>query len=125
MQRAPVVQLPLLFCVLLVTACSEAGPASSPAPVPAEADIPPQVQDGAGDPIPLTCSDDLQASFRFLGPETIELTLAEQSHVLLRERSASGARYVGDEVEFWNKGSEVMLRIGEQRYQCSTEAAGA
>ena len=76
--------------------------------------------DGSSEPILFTCTDGLTASVRFLGPETIELTLNGEDYQLQQERSASGARYVGPEAEFWNKGQESMLRIGELRYTCAT-----
>ena len=122
MQRVPIPLLPVLLCALLVGACSESGPAASPETAPRQADHPPQVLDGPGDPIPLTCTDDLRASFRLLGPETIELVVADEKYVLLQQISASGARYAGEEVEFWSKGDESMLQVGDQRYRCSADA---
>lgn len=114
-----------LISVLMLAACSDNG---SPA-APVDAEAPPQIMDGAGDPHPLTCSDALSGSFRFLGPETVELTVAlegaQQTYVLTQQVSASGARYLADDVEFWNKGREAMLEIGEARYRCSIGDAGA
>jgi hypothetical protein len=115
--------LTVLICALAVGACSDTDPAANREHP--QADALPQVMDGPGDPIALTCPGGLPASFRFLGPETIELVVAEQAYTLLQQRSASGARYVGEGVELWNKGSEVMLQIGDQRYQCRTEGIGA
>jgi heat shock protein HslJ/membrane-bound inhibitor of C-type lysozyme len=64
------------------------------------------------------CADAGPAVFRFVGPDTISLAFAGQRYIMPSERSASGAKYVGDGAEFWNKGDEAMLTIGEQRYAC-------
>lgn len=56
---------------------------------------------------------------RFVGAETLELTRDGVTAILQRMRSASGARYVGDEVGFWNKGDEAMLNLSgvDQRWE--------
>jgi len=95
---------------LLLTGCSEPDQDPSPSAAPL---------DGAGSPTELKCGDDVDASFRFLGPETLELTLNGETHILEQQRTASGARYAGDDIDFWNKGSESMLTIGEHRYTCT------
>jgi membrane-bound inhibitor of C-type lysozyme len=43
-----------------------------------------------------------------------------ESHILERQRTASGARYAGDDIDFWNKGGESMLNVGGHLYTCST-----
>ena len=66
-----------------ISACT-----SDPAPGTLEA--------GSGESITFSCADGAAVSMRFLGPETIELHVAGDRHVLLQERSASGAKYVAD-----------------------------
>ncbi|MDO6567741.1 META domain-containing protein [Alteromonas sp. 1_MG-2023] len=56
---------------------------------------------------------------RFLGPETIKLSENGNIHILQRARSASGARYIGMNTEFWNKGSSAILSLKNQSYTCS------
>jgi membrane-bound inhibitor of C-type lysozyme len=34
--------------------------------------------------------------------------------------SGSGARYVGDDIEFWNKGDDAMVEWQGQKLECST-----
>jgi membrane-bound inhibitor of C-type lysozyme len=111
----------VLISALALAACSDNGPAATQEL--SQADGQPQIMDGHGDPITLTCPGGLSVSFRFLGPETIELLVAKQTFRLHQQRSASGARYVGEGAELWNKGSESMLLIGEQHYQCRAEVA--
>ena len=112
---------PVLISALALTACSDNGPAAKQERPQTEGQ--PQIMDGPGDPITLTCPGGLSVSFRFLGPETIELLVAEQTYLLHQQRSASGARYAGEGAELWNKGSEFMLLIGEQRHRCRAEGA--
>lgn len=79
----------------------------------------PEPQDlGSGIPIVFDCEVKGAISFHFLGPETIELTIGDMTHVLTQQRSASGARYTTNGVEFWNKGDEALLTIGEERFTC-------
>jgi len=80
---------------------------------------PPAPQDiGSGVPIVFDCEVKGAISFHFVGPETIELTVDGVTRVLTQERAASGARYSGNGVEFWNKGDEALLTIGEERFMC-------
>ena len=64
------------------------------------------------------CGEAGQVEFRFLGPETIEVTVAGERYIMPRQGAASGARYVGGGAEFWNKGDEALLVIGNRRYEC-------
>lgn len=76
-----------------------------------------------------TCGSGEQVTVRFLDAETIdetidetiELSTADATYVLQRSRSASGARYTGAGVEFFNKGDEAMLILGSGRYTCTRE----
>ena len=54
----------------------------------------------------------------FLGPETVQILISHHKHILQRVRTASGARYLGENIDFWNKGAEASLEVGNQRYQC-------
>lgn len=54
----------------------------------------------------------------FVGPETLSVTIGDQSEILQRQASASGARYVGDTLEFWNQGPEAMLAMDGNTYTC-------
>jgi len=56
---------------------------------------------------------------RFLGPDTIKLSENGNIHILQHARSASGARYIGMNTEFWNKGSSAVLSLQNQSYSCS------
>lgn len=56
---------------------------------------------------------------RFAGPDTVILTLADGEHTLQRERSASGAKYSGDGIVFWNKGNEALLEIDGVKHNCT------
>jgi hypothetical protein len=79
----------------------------------------PEPQDiGSGKRIVFDCEVKGAISFHFLGPETVELKVGDVVRVLTRERSASGARYTASGVEFWNKGDEALLAIGEERFTC-------
>ena len=64
------------------------------------------------------CSDLGEVRFRFLGPDTMELEAGDTRFVLTHQPAASGARYVGDSAEFWNKGDEAMLTIGDRQHSC-------
>ena len=79
----------------------------------------PEPQDiGSGEDIVFDCEGKGSISFHFVGPETIELKAGEAVRVLTRERTASGGRYSGNGLEFWNKGAEALLTIGEEQFTC-------
>lgn len=81
--------------------------------VPADADDPaPDIAQG------FDCGDNLSVAVKFLGAETLEITLPDGKHTLQRERSASGARYAADGILFWNKGNEALLDIGGVKHDC-------
>ena len=121
--KAKIVFPVLVSALAVVGACTDPGPAANSENP--QADAPPLAMKGPPDPIALICPGNLPASFRLLAPETIELVVSQQTYVLLQQKSASGARYVGEGVELWNKGSEAMLQIGGQRYQCRMGGNGA
>lgn len=65
------------------------------------------------------CGDAGTATMRFLGPETIELNFVGETHILVRERSASGAKYATEGISFWNKGDEALLEVEGERVSCT------
>lgn len=67
-----------------------------------------------------SCTDGPDFDVRFLGPDTIGISTDERDYVLQHERAASGARYAGDGIEFWNKGNEALLVSPEGRFNCTT-----
>lgn len=56
--------------------------------------------------------------FRFLGPETIEITVGQRVATLQRKTAASGAKYTSADMMFWNHGSEALLRLDDVDYPC-------
>jgi membrane-bound inhibitor of C-type lysozyme len=68
------------------------------------------------------CGDAGTIEFRFLGPDTIEVTTGIDRYVMQHQRAASGARYIGEGAEFWNKGDEALFTVGEQRFECKRVA---
>lgn len=69
------------------------------------------------------CDSSGVISVRFLGQETVELSMAGETQVLRFQRTASGARYVAGHTEFWNKGDEAMLVFGDNRDLCRMATA--
>ena len=107
----------LLTFVLASIGCADAERASDGETLPERVHGSARTLDGEW--IPLTCSERLPVSYRLLDASALELSVAGQKHVLRQHISASGARYLGEGVEFWSKGRESLLWIGELRYQCS------
>ena len=55
------------------------------------------------------CEDGRTLSALYADQETAQLRLGEATHTLRRARSASGARYTGDALQWWTKGDDGML----------------
>ena len=53
-------------------------------------------------------------------PATARLVRGDQQAVLPQAVSADGARYVGDDITFWNKGRDAMVDWQGTRLDCST-----
>lgn len=70
------------------------------------------------------CEDEI-VEIRFLGPDTIELSFSGERFVLVAERAASGAKYVGDDILFWSKGAEALLEQSGQRLRCERFTEGS
>ena len=95
-----------LACLAMVVACSS------------EVDAPEPLDRAMTDYDEFDCADAGLARVRFVGPDTVELLLNDESMILTSERSASGAKYVKGDLVFWNKGDEALLLIGESRHSC-------
>lgn len=67
---------------------------------------------------PFSCDNLGEITMSFVGPETITLNLPDESLVMKRERSASGARYVSAQSYFWNQGDTATLAYQDTRYKC-------
>lgn len=86
-----------------------------PATTPQPADMP------SGTSNTFACRGAGAAITRFLGPATLELRFGGRTHVLPRDRAASGAKYSAGDVSFWNKGSEAMIEVGGERFTCTRQ----
>ena len=64
------------------------------------------------------CENFGAVTFRIVGPDTIELQAENSRFVLSQRPAASGARYSAEGTEFWNKGDEALLVVGDRRYSC-------
>ena len=59
----------------------------------------------------------LPLNAEFLDPE-LRIEISNQQHNLRRAHAASGARYIGANAEFWTKGSEARLQLGDRGLSC-------
>ena len=75
------------------------------------------LDDGAG-VTSYDCEDFGKAAFRMTGPDSAELVLGVTRYPLQQQRSASGARFTGPDVEFWSRGTDAMLMVDERRGRC-------
>ncbi len=51
-----------------------------------------------------------------LGPGEMAVWLPDHYVILSQVRSASGTKYVEGDIEFWSKGDEAILSVGDQQY---------
>ena len=67
------------------------------------------------------CDDDsdIHATYVNTPPASVLLARGDQQVVVPQARSASGARYVGDGIVFWNKGRDAMVEWQSEKLQCS------
>lgn len=115
-----VARLPLFrLLVLLVTVVSVSGCSQQESPPGGDRPLDQALKRS----VDFICDLNGAISVRFLGPETVELSWSGEKQVLNRMPSASGARYVGGQTEFWNKGDEAMLVFGDARDSCRIESA--
>jgi membrane-bound inhibitor of C-type lysozyme len=98
-----------LACLAMIAACSS------------KVDVPEPLDQAMTDYDEFDCAEEGLVRTRFVGPDTVELLLNDESMILTRERSASGAKYVKGDVVFWNKGDEALLLVGESRHSCKRE----
>ena len=74
-------------------------------------------------PVTFRCDDgsEIEATFdNAPDPATVLLVRGDQTFTLPQAMSASGARYLGDGIEFWNKGNDAMVDWQGQKFSCST-----
>lgn len=64
------------------------------------------------------CEQIGEVNFRFLGPETIKVSIDDQQTILTRQQSASGAKYTAENMTFWNKGNKAQLSLNGLAYPC-------
>lgn len=64
------------------------------------------------------CNDEMNVETQFVGPDTLKVVLPGGEYMLMHERAASGAKYSGDGITFWNKGLEAMLQVDLIAYTC-------
>ena len=79
--------------------------------------------DKAIGPVTFLCDDSSQILATFDNapdPATVLLVRRGQTFTLPQAISGSGARYVGDDIEFWNKGDDAMVEWQGQKLECST-----
>lgn len=90
----------LLIPVLGLVACSDSKPPISPTSEPKTVSM---------SWVHYVCEDGRTVSALYTDPQTAQLKLAGSTHLLKIARSASGARYTGDALQWWTKGDEGML----------------
>ena len=98
-----------VLCLTLLAACA-APPAADP-----------QAGSTIG-PVTFRCDDGsaIVATFdNAPDPATVHLVRGDQAVTLPQAISASGARYLGDDIEFWNKGNDAAVDWQGQKLACS------
>jgi membrane-bound inhibitor of C-type lysozyme len=74
-------------------------------------------------PVTFQCDDSslIEATFdNAPDPHTVQLVRNGQTFTLPQAMSGSGARYQGDQIEFWNKGDDAMVEWQGTKLECST-----
>jgi membrane-bound inhibitor of C-type lysozyme len=74
-------------------------------------------------PVTFRCDDGSEIAATFDNtptPATVLLVRGDQAFTLPQAISASGARYLGDGIEFWNKGNDAMVDWQGTKFSCST-----
>ena len=66
--------------------------------------------------------DKSTVNLNVINQSNAELTFNNHTYLLNRERSASGNKYINEDVLFWGKGNNAMLIIAGKKYQCVTES---
>jgi membrane-bound inhibitor of C-type lysozyme len=74
-------------------------------------------------PVTFRCDDGsaIEATFdNALDPATVLLVRNGQQFTLPQAMSASGARYLGNGIKFWNKGDDAMVEWQGTKLECRT-----
>ena len=74
-------------------------------------------------PVTFTCDDGsaIEATFdNAPDPATVLLVRGGRQATLPQAMSASGARYVGNDITFWNKGRDAAVEWQGTKLECST-----
>jgi len=85
------------------------------------ADHPAPAADVIG-PVTFRCDDGSQILATFDNapdPATVDVVRGDQQFTLPQAISASGARYLGDDIEFWNKGRNATVDWQGTKLACS------
>jgi membrane-bound inhibitor of C-type lysozyme len=104
----------VLLALITLAACASPHAASSETAAPEGADT-------IG-PVTFTCDDGsaIMATFdNAPDPATVLLVRSDQTFTLPQAMSASGARYVGDDITFWNKGRDAAVEWQGTKLECS------
>ncbi|GEM_PF-3207663 len=113
-----------VLATLVVAACGQL-PQPGASPVADARDLAGSEQQVDGVDARFDCDGGLQVHAVFVGPETLRLRLPDGDHILQGERAASGARYSGEGIVFWNKGDEALLDIGGVAHHCGRSPAAS
>jgi membrane-bound inhibitor of C-type lysozyme len=73
-------------------------------------------------PVTFACNDgsEIMATFdNAPAPATVLLVRGGQEATIQQAMSASGARYVGDDITFWNKGRDAAVEWQGTKLECS------
>ena len=60
------------------------------------------------------------AILNVINNKNAELIFNNDIYLLNQEKSASGNKYINEDVLFWGKGNNAMLIIAGKKYQCTT-----
>lgn len=77
-----------------------------------------RVDPDSGSSLNFICTDNMDLDVQIVGPDTLRVTLEDSEHLLMLQPAASGAKYSGDGITFWNKGEEALLLIDDDKHQC-------
>ena len=64
--------------------------------------------------------DNAPAKLDIISNKQAKLSFYDHDYMLNHEVSASGSKYINQEVLLWSKGEQAMLIINGKKYQCSS-----
>ena len=64
--------------------------------------------------------DNAPAKLDIISNKQAKLSFYDHDYMLNHEVSASGSKYINQEVLFWSKGEQAMLIIKGKKYHCKT-----